>query len=250
MKGAKSEPELDVREFFQREASQYVSMAKEGDDFKIELLKELAQTGDSLLDIGCGNGYFADRALNQTNISKTCVLDTSSAMLSLNKKLPSKELCLASALYMPFKPHTFTFVHFDDILHHLVGTNRKSSLQKAYDTLTGSVVLTQKGGFLILTEMCVDSYFGGILLPLIYYALKFMSRTWLVKLCGIPSGLIVSFLRPGEFLSGIRAAGTHIVKTRVTHCKKPFLFRLALCKDYMRIHILASPEEQLDKGEG
>jgi len=229
---------LETRGFFERVAEEYSSTSKEGDELKLGLLKELAQAGDSLLDIGCGNGYFADSTLAETNISCACGLDISSAMLSLNKRLPNKCLCLASALQLPFRPRSFTFVHFDAVLHHVVGTSRKSSVQNARDVIQSCVALTKKDGYLVLTERCVNSRISS---TIIFYALKFLSRTILAKPFKISSGLMVSFLTPEEFLSGIRATGARIIRTEVRHPGVPFLFRLALCKSHPRIHVVVSP---------
>lgn len=238
MKKGEGEVMLETREFFERVAVEYSSVSKEGDELKLGFLKELAEVSDSLLDIGCGNGYFADRALAETNISWACGLDISRAMLSLNKKLPNKHLCLASALQMPFKPHSFNFIHFDAVLHHIVGTTRKSSVEQAYNVIRDCVALTKKDGFLVLTERCVDSRISS---AIIFYALKFLSKTKLAKLSGVASGLIVSFLTPKEFFSGIRSAGGRIIRIEVTHASPSFLFRLALCRDHPRIHVLVSP---------
>ena len=135
MKKDSQQPVLETRQFFEQEAVGYASDSKEGDGLKIGLMKELAKGGDSLLDIGCGNGYFTDRALAETNISWACALDISRAMLSLSKRLPNKHLVQASALRIPFKLHSFAFVHFDAVLHHIVGTSRKSSAQQACDVI-------------------------------------------------------------------------------------------------------------------
>jgi len=235
---------LETRGFFEQEAIDYASDSKEGDEFKIRLLKELAKTSDSLLDIGCGNGYFTDRALAETGISWACTLDVSRTMLSLSKRLPNKHFVQASALQIPFKPHSFTFVHFDALLHHVVGTDRKSSVQQACDVIRNCVAVTNKNGFLVLTERCVDSRVSSIL---IYYALKFLSKTKLARLLGVPKGLLVSFLTPAEFLSGIDSTGARIIKMEVVHWRPTFitrrglLFRLGLCFDHPRIHVLVSP---------
>jgi len=244
VKKRSEQPVLETREFFERVAVEYASDVKEGDELKLGYLRELAKANDSLLDIGCGNGYFTDRALAETNISWACALDISRAMLSLNKKLPNKHVFEASVLQMPFKPHSFAFVHFDAVLHHIVGTSRKSSAQQACDVIRSCVALTRKGGFLVLTERCVDSRISSVL---IFYALKFLAKTRLARLFGVARGLVVSFLTPDEFLSGIRTAGGSIVRTEIINqrptffTKRGFLFRLGLCRDHPRIHVLVSP---------
>ena len=240
MRKGEGEVVLETREFFEREAVDYAASGrkKEGDELKLGMLKELAAKGDSLLDVGCGNGYFVDRALAETSISQAYGLDISRAMLELNREVPNKYLCLASALRMPFKPGSFTFIHFDAVLHHVVGTSRKSSAQQAYGVIRDCVALTRKDGFLVLTERCVDSRISSVI---IFYALKFLSKTWLARFGSVARGLMVSFLTPDEFLSGIHAAGARVIRTEVTHARPSFLFRLALCRDHPRVHVLASP---------
>lgn len=234
---------MDIHQVFEHDAAHFASDHKEGDEFKLGLLGELARDGDSLLDVACGNGYFTDKVLAETKVKWACALEFSNAMLALNKMVPNKSLVRASVFDMPFKSATFTFVHGDAVLHHLVGTTREASVQKAYQGFKSLVNQVAENGFVILSECCVEGYLGGSFSSaFIFYALKFFSRTWLARLFKIPRGLLVCFLTPDELLRVIEGAGGHIIKMEVTHNKPPFLFRLALCKDHPNIHILISKD--------
>src|SRR5689334_6317063 len=56
-------------------------------------------TGEfSVLDVGGGNGLFADRILTNFPRARVTVLDTSEMLLSRNRPLPNKEIKCGSAL--------------------------------------------------------------------------------------------------------------------------------------------------------
>jgi ubiquinone/menaquinone biosynthesis C-methylase UbiE len=237
---SKRQTVAETQKFFEREAVNYAAGAegKEGDELKLMMIRDLARPGDRLLDIGGGNGYFTDRVLAETDIREACLLDISHTMLALNRRKHNKELVQASALNMPFKKGSFEFIHFDAVLHHIVGTTRKSSVEQAQRVIRNSINLVKKDGFLVFTERCVDSWISS---AIIFYTLKFLSRTGLAKLGGVASGLVVSFLTPDEFLAGIKIAGASVIRVEITHDRPKILFRLALCRDHPRLHVLAVP---------
>lgn len=67
----------------------------------------------SLLDVGCGNGYFS---YYFEKICDTTCLDYSEFMLSIN---PCKKKVLASAAEIPFPNDSFDMVFCSNLLHHL-----------------------------------------------------------------------------------------------------------------------------------
>lgn len=71
------------------------------------------QVADSILDVGCGNGYFT-YYLEQ--VGRTIGIDYAAAMLSLN---PVTALVHGSAFALPFPEASFDLVLCSNLLHHL-----------------------------------------------------------------------------------------------------------------------------------
>jgi methyltransferase family protein len=73
----------------------------------------------SMLDIGGGNGMFADRVLNDYPNCRVTLLDTSALLLSRNIANPRKRTIVGSAMDTEFE--AFDIISINWVLHHLVG---------------------------------------------------------------------------------------------------------------------------------
>ncbi len=82
---------------------------------KIDLIKRSIslKKDTTLLDIGCGNGFFT---YPLSMICNTVGMDFSRRMLSLN---PCEKLAQGSALALPFKENSFDIVFCSNLLHHI-----------------------------------------------------------------------------------------------------------------------------------
>jgi ubiquinone/menaquinone biosynthesis C-methylase UbiE len=80
---------------------------------KLDFAFRYIPTGGSVLDVGCGNGYFT-YYLEQ--LGPTVGLDYSAAMLGQN---PASNRVQGSALTLPFSDASFDVVLCSNLLHHL-----------------------------------------------------------------------------------------------------------------------------------
>jgi SAM-dependent methyltransferase len=105
----------------------------------------------SFLDVGGGNGNFADRLLQRYPDARGTVLDSARGLLAANAGHPRKELILGSAEHLTriFEKRTFDLVIFNWTLHHFVtstyaGTRRlqRQILKQARKLLSANGVIS------------------------------------------------------------------------------------------------------------
>src|SRR5262245_57848087 len=78
-------------------------------------------SGDfSFLDVGGGNGTFADRMLKTYPLAKGTVFDSSGPLLSKNLSVTNKRTVLDDAAHLHRHPDRYDIVFFNFLLHHLV----------------------------------------------------------------------------------------------------------------------------------
>lgn len=120
----------DTRQYFWRE---------------LEFIKNYTQTGEKILDIGCGNGRLTDmfesKRLNYTGI------DFSKELITIAQETRGEKgnFIHADALSLPFEDNSFDTVFSIAVLHHIPSKeNRKRFISEAYRVLKpgGTCVLT------------------------------------------------------------------------------------------------------------
>lgn len=167
----------------QEEYDEYASEFSSSRQFfwdELKFLKEYANSGDNLLDIGCGNGRLSDMFENK-NIRYTGV-DFSKELIEIAKKErgKNKRFIQANALKLPFKDNSFDTVFSIAVLHHIPSKeNRKKFLSEAHRVLkpNGICVLTvwntlqwrfikiHKKHFLDKIRGLSDLDFGDMIIP-------------------------------------------------------------------------------------
>jgi hypothetical protein len=110
----------------------------------------------TFIDIGGGNGLFADRILHHFPLSKGTIIDNSEQLLQKNKQNTRKTIVLGSfeQLEELLPNQTFDVVFFNWVLHHLV----TDSYQKTQDTILQALklsksILTTRGYLSIFENM-------------------------------------------------------------------------------------------------
>jgi SAM-dependent methyltransferase len=76
----------------------------------------------SFLDVGGGNGIFADRILDRYPSARGTVIDSSELMISKNAARPRKEAIVCDAAEVAARGELFDLIFCNLVLHHLVTT--------------------------------------------------------------------------------------------------------------------------------
>ena len=136
---------------------------------ELEFLKDYVKNGDTVLDIGCGNGRLVD-ALDNADIKYTGV-DFSRELIAIaqDERGDKGTFIHANALSLPFKDNSFDTVFSIAVLHHIPSkVNRLQFISEAHRVLQtgGTCVLTVWNTFqwrFVKTHIiyCFKKFFGG-----------------------------------------------------------------------------------------
>lgn len=110
------------------------------------------------LDVGGGNGLFADLLLRHYPLARGVVLDNSELLLNKNQPSERKERVLASAAEIPerLQGQQFDLVCFNWVLHHLVAGRYAHSLANIQQALRHAKALLGPQGRLSVFENLYD----------------------------------------------------------------------------------------------
>ena len=139
----------------------------------------------SLLDVGGGNGNFADLVLHHYPESTAMVVDLSDQLLSKNKPDPRKQVRRGSATELAHIPGPFDVVSCNWLLHHLVGDSYRQSLTNIEGTLAQCRRLLSPRGRLCIWENRYDGMLlDGVPGRLIYSLTSMRSIAKLTRALG------------------------------------------------------------------
>lgn len=132
----------------EKEYDEYASEFSNSRQFfwdELKFLKEYVNSGNSVLDIGCGNGRLSDLFKNE-DIDYTGV-DFSKQLITIAKKERGKNgtFVQATALDLPFKDSSFDKVFSIAVLHHIPSKEKRDRfISEAHRVLkpNGICVLT------------------------------------------------------------------------------------------------------------
>ncbi len=113
----------------------------------------------TFLDVGGGNGRFADQLLERYSSARGTVLDNSETLLARNRLDPRKKLILGSAGDLQQVQGTFDVVCMHWLLHHLVGNSYSESRANQLRTLRQLSDLLNVGGRVSVFE---NDYIGWL----------------------------------------------------------------------------------------
>lgn len=114
----------------------------------------------TFLDIGGGNGVFADRLLATYPLAQGAVLDNSRLLLDRNHPNPRKVLIEESAEHLDRLEQSYDLVFFNWVLHHLVGDDYGKSVAHVDSTLRKAIALLTPRGHISIFE----NMYNGIVL--------------------------------------------------------------------------------------
>lgn len=108
--------------------------------------------GFRFLDIGGGNGCFADRLLAAYPQATGTVLDNSQLLLGKNTPNPRKTLLLESAARLQALDGKYDLICFNWVLHHLVDDDYAGSVRNITDILHNAARLLADNGRISIFE--------------------------------------------------------------------------------------------------
>jgi len=153
---------------------------------RVSLAAMMALTPQRVLDIGCGDGFFALRIKAETGAEVWGVdISQTSVSLAAGRGLPCK-LCDAGSA-IPFEDEHFDLVFCGEVLEHLLNPDRL--LEEACRTLV-------PGGHIVLSTPNLAAWFNRVLLPLGFQPIftetsvrRVLGRRWrILGQGGVPMG--------------------------------------------------------------
>lgn len=200
------------------------------------------------LDIGGGNGLFADRLLNTFHNSRGVLLDNSQYLLNRNLLHKRKLLICETVenILNVFTDRKFDLIFLNWLLHHLVGSSYEESRGNITKALIAARSLLKPGGYISIFENMYD----GILvdnLPgqLIYKLTSLQTIAPLMRALGAnTAGCGVCFLSKRKWEETILSAGIKIVNyTDDDRWEIPLAHKIFLHVGPVRVgHFWCSPE--------
>ncbi|WP_081677134.1 methyltransferase domain-containing protein [Dolichospermum circinale] len=160
--------------------------------------KSFPQNNFSVLDIGGGNGKFADLILETYPLSTVTILDNSELILSLNKTDARKKIILGSVenLTEILVNCKYDLIFFNWTLHHFVKDSYTETRKTQIEVLVNAGTLLSSIGYISVFENIYDGiFFKNLPSYLIFYLTSNKTLAHLVKKMGAnTAGCGVCFL--------------------------------------------------------
>lgn len=167
----------------------------------------------TFLDVGGGNGVFADRVLDAYPKAIGVVLDNSQLLLSRNKLIPRKRIICGDVENLEILgEQKYDVIFFNWLLHHLVSRTYSQSRENINHTLHASIaLLTKRGRVSIYENMYNGVVIDGLPSRIIYHLTTAKTISRLIKKCGAnTAGVGVCFLSYEQWCFSIKRAGLRI----------------------------------------
>ncbi len=136
-----------------------------------------------ILDLGGGNGVFADQFLSHFSGSFATIVDVSASLLAKNRPSDQKELILGAIEHIPglLAGRTFDYIAVNWVFHHLVGNSYRACWENCLHTLMQCKKLLKPNGMLLVTENMFDGYLRSNLPSHVIYAITATRWPWWVR---------------------------------------------------------------------
>jgi ubiquinone/menaquinone biosynthesis C-methylase UbiE len=205
----------------------------------------------SVLDLGGGNGKFADEFLARFPKSSVTILDISRLLLDRNSHSSRKELICGSVESMSetFAGRSFDCITVNWVLHHLTGNDYQACLENVLDTLDRCRQLLKPNGILLVTENMFDGCFGSNIPSRLIYTITAVRHPWFVRLAKRffnTAGVGVCFQSREAWASLFARGGFDLVtlqkgKTWERTIRRDLAFRLLFLKPVSHGHFFLKP---------
>lgn len=197
-------------------------------------IAEAFPDGDfSFLDVGGGNGVFADQILERFPKARGTLLDNSYTLLDRNKPNVRKRLVYGSAMDLEktFKDQTFDLIFFNWILHHLVADSYGKSVDNIRACLMAAQGITSARGYISVYENMYNGWLiSNVPGRLVFFLTSNERLAPLVRKFGAnTAGVGVCFLSKNAWGKLLAAAGLKpLHSTDDKPWETKFLYRLFL----------------------
>ena len=150
-----------------------------------------------ILEIGCAGGGFLHYSEKKLQVKEAVGVDLSKMLLASAAKSGSKVM-LGSALQLPIRDESFDCVVAVSLLHHLVGTTTKASLDNDLRALREMGRVTRRDGRIIVKEDIAVR--GEATRKMIFMVTKTLAKKAVgVGFLKIYPGEVLAFLSPASF---------------------------------------------------
>jgi Methyltransferase domain len=157
----------------------------------------------TFLDVGGGNGLFADRLLTNYPKCRGTVLDNSELLLNRNTYNSRKTLICDSVENLGNLNNKYDIVSLNWLLHHLVGSSYAQSRQNIDITLQTAIsLLTERGRISIFDNMYNGLLVDGLPSFIIYHLTSAKAiSSFTSKMGANTAGVGVCFLSKQQWIS-------------------------------------------------
>jgi SAM-dependent methyltransferase len=212
------------------------------------LIDKAFPTGEfTFLDVGGGNGQFADRLLAAYPKALGTVLDNSDLLLERNQPHQRKKLVNASAEDLHRSNQKYDLICLNWLLHHLVGNSYRNSKRNIAATLHSlEPLLTECGRISVFENMYDGIVWDSLPSRLIYELTAFKPLKAVISRMGAnTAGVGVCFLSNQTWRRLMQSQRLEIVQftNDPTPWPIPLLRRIILHLGYIRVgHFWLAPE--------
>ncbi len=184
--------------------TEYVD-GKRWEIIKKQIDKDFPDGHFNFLDVGGGNGVFADRLLDYYPNSKGTVLDNSQLLLDKNQTNPRKTIICDSVKNLSAIENQYDLICFNWLLHHLIGYSYPETRSNMLTAIKAVLpLLSSQGRISIFENMYNGLIFDGLPSKLIFTLTSSKIIAGLIKKMGAnTAGVGVCFLSQQQWIETI-----------------------------------------------
>lgn len=181
---------------------------------KAQIDKDFPDGDFSFLDVGGGNGVFADRLLEYYPKSRGAVLDNSQLLLNKNVTNARKTIICDSVENLSKLKTKYDLICFNWLLHHLIGNSYQDTRQNISTAISTVIpLLTDRGRVSIFENMYNGLVVDGLPSILIFILTSSKAIAGFIKKMGAnTAGVGVCFLSQKQWVRVLEKTSLNLLK--------------------------------------